>query len=73
MGFLWFSGQLLWGGFILYARAVLGLPYSSDCVVPEGSGGQGAGKTRGKFGYSGFTVESLYADFLKETPRLDFG
>lgn len=28
--------------------------------------------TRGKVGYSGFTVESLYENFLKETPRIGF-
>jgi hypothetical protein len=29
-------------------------------------------KTRGKIGYSGFTVENLYAEFLKETPKIGF-
>lgn len=29
-------------------------------------------ETRGKVGYSGFTVENLYAEFLKETPKIGF-
>lgn len=29
-------------------------------------------ETRGKIGYSGFTVENLYSDFLKETPKIGF-
>ncbi|HCL03666.1 MAG TPA: phosphotransferase [Lachnoclostridium phytofermentans] len=29
-------------------------------------------KTRGKVGYSGFTVENLYAEFLRETPKIGF-
>ncbi len=29
-------------------------------------------KLRGKVGYSGFTVESLYEGFMKETPRIGF-
>ncbi|GAA4296724.1 hypothetical protein GCM10023142_35730 [Anaerocolumna aminovalerica] len=27
-------------------------------------------KSRGKIGYSGFTVENLYADFMKDTPKI---
>ncbi|MBT2770941.1 AAA family ATPase [Halomonas sp. ISL-60] len=29
-------------------------------------------KLRGKVGYSGFTVENLYSEFLKETPKIGF-
>lgn len=29
-------------------------------------------KMRGKIGYTGFTVEALYADFMKETPKIGF-
>ncbi len=29
-------------------------------------------KTRGKVGYTGFTVEALYEGFLRETPRIGF-
>lgn len=29
-------------------------------------------KMRGKVGYTGFTVEALYADFMKETPQIGF-
>ncbi len=29
-------------------------------------------KLRGKIGYTGFTVENLYADFMRETPRIGF-
>ncbi|MGV2882769.1 AAA family ATPase [Paenibacillus taichungensis] len=29
-------------------------------------------KSRGKVGYTGFTVENLYSDFLKETPQMGF-
>ncbi len=29
-------------------------------------------KGRGKVGYTGFTVENLYSDFLKETPKIGF-
>lgn len=29
-------------------------------------------KSRGKIGYTGFTVENLYSDFLKETPQFGF-
>jgi len=27
---------------------------------------------RGKVGYTSFTVEDLYADFMKETPKIGF-
>ncbi|WP_405152722.1 AAA family ATPase [Paenibacillus sp. FSL K6-0108] len=29
-------------------------------------------KSRGKVGYSGFMVENLYSDFLRETPQIGF-
>lgn len=29
-------------------------------------------KMRGKVGYTGFTVEALYAEFIKETPKIGF-
>lgn len=29
-------------------------------------------KMRGKVGYTGFTVEALYVDFMKETPKIGF-
>ncbi len=29
-------------------------------------------KLRGKVGYTGFTVEDLYADFMRETPKIGF-
>lgn len=29
-------------------------------------------KMRGKVGYTGFTVEALYADFMRETPKIGF-
>jgi predicted kinase len=29
-------------------------------------------KMRGKVGYAGFTVEDLYAEFIKETPNIGF-
>lgn len=29
-------------------------------------------KMRGKVGYTGFTVEALYEDFIKETPKIGF-
>lgn len=29
-------------------------------------------KMRGKIGYTGFTVEALYTDFMKETPKIGF-
>lgn len=29
-------------------------------------------KMRGKVGYTGFAVEDLYADFMKETPQIGF-
>lgn len=29
-------------------------------------------KMRGKVGYAAFTVETLYADFMKETPKIGF-
>jgi hypothetical protein len=29
-------------------------------------------KTRGKVGYTGFTAEALYADFMEKTPRVGF-
>lgn len=29
-------------------------------------------KMRGKIGYTGFTVEALYADFMRETPKIGF-
>ncbi|MGQ3480175.1 AAA family ATPase [Paenibacillus sp. TY11] len=29
-------------------------------------------KLRGKVGYTGFTVENLYSEFLKETPKIGF-
>lgn len=29
-------------------------------------------KMRGKVGYTGFTVEALYKDFMKETPKIGF-
>jgi hypothetical protein len=27
---------------------------------------------RGKAGYTSFTIEALYADFMKETPKIGF-
>lgn len=30
-------------------------------------------KMRGKVGYTSFTVEELYANFMKETPPIGFG
>lgn len=29
-------------------------------------------KSRGKVGYTGFTVEQLYSDFLQETPKIGY-
>ncbi|MEC0175100.1 AAA family ATPase [Paenibacillus favisporus] len=29
-------------------------------------------KSRGKVGYTGFTVETLYSDFLRETPKIGY-
>jgi chloramphenicol 3-O-phosphotransferase len=49
-----------------------GYPVQTTVLCPNVQTVKQREKTRGKVGYNGFTVEALYADFMKETPRIGF-
>lgn len=49
-----------------------GYPVQTIVLCPNVETVKKREKMRGKVGYTGFTVEALYADFMKETPKIGF-